>query len=206
MARTRLLGRSRSRSVPARAQAPSIERPQSADCGPRPAPAHVEPPRQQPAAAADAWARERYGSAKRSGRRLRPAAASDLDVTEALLASIGAGDSSVAQVAKLAGTLAGRLGDPTLAQLAGVRERDLHKWCAKQPWRQSLPAELYAFSMQKFAAASDRDSCGTAMAVGVHYCILPHELFASVAAYSAELWQFLFGNAAELKEWWQSAA
>ena len=164
------------------------------------------PPRQQPAAAADAWARERYGSAKRTGRRLRPAAASDLDVTEALLASIGAGDSSVAQVAKLARTLTGRLHDPTIAQLAGVRERDLHKWCAKQPWRQSLPAELYAFSMQKFAAASDRDSCGTAMAVGVHYCILPHELFASVAAYSAELWQFLFGNAAELKEWWQSAA
>ena len=166
MARTRLLGRSRSRSPPARAQAPSIERPQSEDCGPRPAPAH-EPPRQQPAAAADAWARERYGSAKRSGRRLRPAAASDLDVTEAHLASIGAGDSSVAQVAKLAGTLAGRLGDPTLAQLAGVRERDLHKWCAKQPWRQSLPAELYAFSMQKFAAARSRD-CGTAKAVAMH--------------------------------------
>jgi len=204
MRRMRLLGRSRSRTPHARAQAPSIERPQSADCGPRPAPA-LEPPRQQPAAAADAWARERYGSAKRSGRRLRPAAASDLDVTEALLASIGAGDSSVAQVAKLAGTLAGRLGDPTLLQLAGMRERDLHNWCAKQPWRQSLPEELYAFSMQKFAAARSRD-CGTAMAVAMHYCILPHELFASVAAYSAELWQFLFGNAAELKEWWQSAA
>ena len=36
--------------------------------------------------------------------------------------------------------------------------------------------------------------------------ILPHELFASVAAYSAELWQFLLGNAAELQEWWQSDA
>ena len=148
--------------------------------------------------------RERRASARRIRRRLRPATASDLDVTEALLMSIGAGDSSVAQVGKLAATLARRIGDRTLVQLACVRERDLHKWCARQPWHQSLP-ELYEFSMQKYTAARGPDR-GTALAVGMHSCILPHELFARVAAYSAELWQLLFGSAAELKEWWHAAA
>ena len=117
---------------------------------------------------------------------------------------IGTGESSVAQVGKLAKTIARRLRDPSLVQFGCIRERDLHSWCARQPWRQSLP-ELYEFSMQKYNSACGPDR-GTALAVGVHYCILPHELFASVAAYSAELWQFLFGNAAELQEWWQSAA
>ena len=110
----------------------------------------------------------------------------------------------MAQVGKLAATIAKRLCDPSLVQLGDIRERDLHSWCAKQPWLQSLP-ELYKFSMQKYNSACGPDR-GTALAVGVHYCILPHELFASVAAHSAELWQFLFGNAAELQEWWQSAA
>ena len=123
------------------------------------------------------------------------------DVVDTLLTSIGSGESSVAQVARLAAPLARRRGDGALLQLASFRERDLHRRCAKQPWRAALP-QLYPFSMPKFT----KESGWTATAAKVHYCILPHELFASVAAYSAELWQFLFGTAAELEAWWRSAS
>jgi hypothetical protein len=106
---------------------------------------------------------------------------------------------------RIACTLAPRLRDQPLLALARGRERDLHHWCSRQSWRQSLP-EPYGFSMDKYPPAHRGRDRGTALAVGMHYCILPHELFASVAAYSADLWQFLFGSAAELKEWWRSAA
>ena len=73
------------------------------------------------------------------------------DVVDTLLTSIGSGESSVAQVARLAAPLARRRGDGALLQLASFRERDLHPRCAKQPWREALP-KLYAFSVQKSSA------------------------------------------------------
>ena len=159
------------------------------------------------AAAAPAAEDTKIGKARRCKRglrkrlRMRPRPQSDLDITEALLMSIGAGESSVAHVGRLAAILANRLGDRSLEQLARVRERDLHSWCDNQPWRASVP-RLYEFSMEKLSKESGR----TVTAPRSHFCILPHELFASVAEHSARLREFLFGNASELEEWWRSAA
>jgi hypothetical protein len=55
-------------------------------------------------------------------------------------------------------------------------ERDLQRWVSRQPWRRLLPG-LYTFEMPKRRRL--------VVAPATHWALLPHEVFASLAAGAA---------------------
>ena len=82
-----------------------------------------------------------------------------------------------------------------LAQLPNNshRERDLHRWVARQPWRDILP-DLYEF---KTPITMD----GIHETEGLQTSLCPHEVFAQIHTYP-ELFHYLFGTPEELTQFW----
>ena len=85
-----------------------------------------------------------------------------------------------------------------LAHLGGGNnfERNLHRWAKKKQFSRFLP-EPYKFKLKKKGFDELQD----------HYCILPHELFASLySAGASELFDHLFtGGEQNLLDWWRDA-
>ncbi len=82
--------------------------------------------------------------------------------------------------------------------VGGNAERNLHRWCAKQSWMAPLP-ELYRFPMKKTGASAQDDPVDTE-----HACLLPHEVFASLAAASPFLFHHLMGTPERLLDFWRN--
>ncbi len=87
--------------------------------------------------------------------------------------------------------------DATVEALAGCTpshgEADLHRWVEEQPWRGVLP-ELYPFKAPVWQR-------GEQVQVELH-CLLPHELFGTLAAKTPQCFRELFGDALERDFWW----
>ncbi len=81
--------------------------------------------------------------------------------------------------------------------VGGNVERTLHRWCAKQLWMAPLP-ELYRFPLMKAGASAQGDPVDTE-----HVCLLPHEVFASMAAASPFLLEHLMGTPDQLLAFWK---
>ena len=121
-----------------------------------------------------------------------------------LLTSLGTGQGSCEQVARIARTI-GRGSDTvhrSIEELAGLDinhlERDFHRWARRQVWRELLP-ELYTFPL---AVSAD-----TGPAMRQHAAILPHELFGNLFHRAPELFRMLFtGEVGNLEGWWAEAA
>ena len=77
------------------------------------------------------------------------------------------------------------------------RERDLHRWVRRQPWRALLP-ELYEFEIP---VTYD----GLEETTGVHAALLPHETFASLGKYPELFKELLCGPDGNLQNFWHQS-
>ena len=138
--------------------------------------------------------------------------ASDLDLVELLLTSIGSGKRSVHQTALTAAAVqehtsrCGGQPDPAIAELAAMAgkngERGLHRWVEKAGWRQMLPS-LFAFDLVKRQGGRKAGINKKTQ----HPAILPHELFATMHAHAKPAFeQIITGGAENLRKWWAAEA
>jgi hypothetical protein len=72
----------------------------------------------------------------------------------------------------------------------------LHRWAERQVWRKLLP-DFYAFQLQKVDLEGEFQ--------GLHWAILPHELFGSIARVGPELFSELM-CLGDLARYWEGAA
>ena len=75
-------------------------------------------------------------------------------------------------------------------------ERTLHRWAERQVWRKLLP-DFYEFQFQKVDLEGEFQ--------GLHWAILPHELFGSIARVGPELFSELM-CLGDLARYWEGAA
>jgi hypothetical protein len=122
------------------------------------------------------------------------------ELIDYIMSQVGSGSMTVKQMSNLADKISPCISGPPLP-LAGMRERDLHTYCMRQPWRAYLP-DLYAFSMRKRVRGADCDKLRNA----THMALLPHELFANIEAHSILAEELLTGGDDNLRQWWADAA
>ncbi len=119
-----------------------------------------------------------------------------LTLAEAWLVALRDGRLSVADMAEWASLRVEEGGADLLMQKLALcsSERTLHDWVRHQPWRRVLP-QPYSFS------APVANSSGGAE-VQTLYCLLPHDMLASMSKAVPMVFQELFGTPAELETFW----
>jgi hypothetical protein len=128
------------------------------------------------------------------------AAAAREDLVEYLASQVGCGAMTVRMMSTLSEKISACLPAGEILPTAGMRERDLHAWCMKQPWRSYLP-DLYEFNMEKRVRGPNCDKmCGA-----THTALLPHELFAQIFAKPRLAEVLLTGGDDNLLKWWADA-
>ncbi len=93
--------------------------------------------------------------------------------------------------------------DPALVQLAELgkvhekhRERALHRWAGRQPWRSLLP-EVYRFKCTKWLGPRQ------GVVPAVHHCLLPHEVLGSLGSSGCpDLLAYVLGTAGDWANCW----
>ncbi len=124
-----------------------------------------------------------------------------LTLAESWLVAIGRGSLRVADATEWASARVAEGGaDGMMEALArcfgSSAERQLHSWVQRQPWRGVMP-QPYSFQ------APLLDSPGGKQKQGDAYCILPHELFASLGAAAPKVFEELFGSSSEREAFWR---
>lgn len=117
-----------------------------------------------------------------------------------LLSALGSGSLSCERIRQFGSAAPPSAGLRDLAALnAHNVERDLHRWAARQPWRQLLP-DLYSYEvMVRDSDLQERSA--------MRSCILPHELFSSLFQNARPVFNHLVtGGDQNLQEWWAAAA
>ena len=121
------------------------------------------------------------------------------------LLCLPASGSSTKQMHKLAQRIARACGDVPehVRELAGLpsdshRERDLHRWVQKQPWRSVLPP-TYEFDLPY---TSDYIHLGVVR----HAAFLPHEVMASLSKVPELFEELLTGPPGNLERFWQNTS
>lgn len=117
-----------------------------------------------------------------------------------MVSQVGAGNMSVSQMSTLATKISAALPGRALP-LAGMRERDLHRWCDRQPWHDYMPS-LYEFRMPKYGRGVN---CGQ-VRDSTHIAALPHEWFAALCRIPVLTEVLLTGGETNLRAWWDQAA
>ncbi len=139
------------------------------------------------------------------GLRARQSSAEDIHGLE-LLHRIGRGTLGVADACNLARSARA---DDSIAQVLSAlgtrredhRERDLHTWAARQPWRRLLPG-LYAFACTK-CGQGERDG---EIFPSEHFALLPHEQLACLADAGPDLLAHVCGPREAWAECWRARA
>ncbi len=123
------------------------------------------------------------------------------ELVDFMASQVGAGNMSVALMSNLATKMSAALWPRPPLPLAGMRERGLHRWSEKQPWRQYMPP-LYEFTMLKRTRGINCDRVHDA----THVAILPHEWFAALGRNSVLTDLLLTGGTSNLINGWNEAS
>jgi hypothetical protein len=125
----------------------------------------------------------------------------DLQLLFEMLTSVGDGKCHAEFVSRVARSASHQHSHPALREVASIDphnfERGLQSWARRQVWSSMLP-DLYSFTItvDSLEGPVQRE----------HYCLLPHEVFASLYLEARSFFEFLFvGPGDNLQRWWGEA-
>ena len=121
------------------------------------------------------------------------------------LLCLPANGSSVSQLQRLSSKIASSCNDVPLhvKELGNIspgsnRERDLHRWVHRQPWRRLLPS-TYEFSLPHTPDQLRETE-------RLHAALLPHEVFSTLSMYGELFQELLTGPVGELQSFWDATS
>ena len=121
------------------------------------------------------------------------------------LLCLPASGGSVRTMQRLAERVAGACGDVPqhVRELGNIscdshRERDMHRWVSRQPWRRLLP-DHYEFSIPFTPDQIDETT-------QQHFVFLPHEVFGSLGRHPEIFELLITGQPGKLDEFWNKTS